>query len=104
MQSISNNLAARTGLETPVVALREPLCNYLSCLSIELYESRIGCAHTDPLIVDFLSNLLEPFPDPNGISAQIQDAVNPNQLLVAVKAIKNRERKSLRQSSVKTEN
>jgi hypothetical protein len=40
---------------------------------------------TDPLIVDFLSTLPEPFPDPKGISAQIQDAVDPNQLLVALK-------------------
>jgi hypothetical protein len=55
-------------------------------------------------LVDFLSNLPEPFPYPKGISAQIQDVVNPNQLLVALKTIKNRERKSLRQSSVKTEN
>jgi hypothetical protein len=57
----------------------------------------IGCCSfvliPTAIVVDFLSNLPEPFPDPKGISAQIQHAVDPNQLLVAVKTIKNRERK-----------
>ena len=50
------------------------------------------------------SILPKSFPDPQRISAQIQHAVNPNQLLLAVIAIKNGKRKSLRQSPMKTEN